>query len=1191
MSNIPSQDIVKIDRKIQTDIFNYNSSEFFINMKQSDIPPKGHPDRADFVNRERDKCRVGLTVGGVYIPGNLYFHFNHFYLIGDDEEDESGRTINRAKIATLRDNDWIIHTEYARAVKEKKGYCLASSRQLGKTSCLTSLTLREVSLYENAEAMLIFGSLADKQSFTKKIKVAIDHGQPYIVRTPIDKDWNNKTEIRFGYTNKDNTTVEKARIFLYNVDGGSDSEKGAGKALVHGSKVYYEDRVGNIEDCKIGDRIYGADGKLTTITGVYPQGVVDLFKITFVDGRTVICCKEHLWTVSTNQYNFQTVDTNHLLTLIKVNDIYLPKVKYTKQLKTLAKKLNTHVLKKHPKIKDIEKVDSNYATCISVDNKDKLFLTNDFIPTHNTVTLFAMDEALKHGSKVYYEDREDVIENVKVGDKIFGKNGELTTVLEVHPQGITDIYKITLKDGRSVESSGNHLWYVYDVGTKKYKTISTEQMFKTNNLKQIDKRYSKIVKKQRYFLPKNDSINYPERSVLIEPYYLGLFLGDGSKSNVRHIANIDEPIINYLKGYAKRLGGELISDNPKSHCIRFKNKEGKIKRYTTLSNYFNHYNLTNNKHIPYDYLYNSKEIRLEVLKGLMDSDGTVYKDGHIEFSNTDYPLIKQVEQLVRSLGINCKLGEAKKAGYKNKNGEFIRCKDSYKLSIRTSVPIFKLERKLNNYNFSDNLKKKSMEELTSILSIEKVENDYSTCIKVDNQDSLFLTNDFIVTHNCGKYPFQSAWEAVEPALKGKNGYRSAPYFSWTGGDTEKAKEAFKFTLNPEASNLLEFETEGKKTSKVMFATYRQDCKIKVPFTTFLDNENIKYDKKNKDLKSIQIEVSDVEEATRKTLKELEDKKKDKDPLASIKHRAYYPLCLKDILAKETKNNFNKEFIDQQLAYLTNVGYDKVEVFRDIKTGEVKHKFTSAPVIEDWRKPIILDAPVKIWDFPKHTEYGVHVIGLDGVREDETTSSDSLAYFTVLRRFHSDLEDPFRGKQVASYLGRKRTVKEMLQLLLDVAEWYNALILYEHVDRSVLDFFESKRKTHLLIDTVPLQREIAVKTKTKNSKGLRPTVANKQFLLNSTLGWVNEDMEDESLGYSRIMDEVLLNQLAEYDPEENLDCYIGFSHAVVAYNYFEKFGVPEVQSSNNKEVNSTKKLLNNNAFGFYLNEKPKSAFGF
>lgn len=682
MSETPNYDIVKIDRKIQTDIFNYNSSEFFINMKQSDIPPKGHPDRADFVNRERDKCRVGLTVGGVYIPGNLYFHFNHFYLIGDDEEDESGRTINSAKIATLRDNDWIIHTEYARAVKEKKGYCLASSRQLGKTSCLTSLTLREVSLYENAEAMLIFGSLADKQSFTKKIKVAIDYGQPYIVRTPIDKDWNNKTEIRFGYTNKDNTTVEKARIFLYNVDGGSDSEKGAGKSI----------------------------------------------------------------------------------------------------------------------------------------------------------SLFAMDEI-------------------------------------------------------------------------------------------------------------------------------------------------------------------------------------------------------------------------------------------------------------------------------------------------------------------------------------------------------------------GKYPFQSAWEAVEPALKGKNGYRSAPYFSWTGGDTEKAKEAFKFTLNPEASNLLEFETEGKKTSKVMFATYRQDCKIKVPFTTFLDNENIKYDKKNKDLKSIQIEVSDVEEATRKTLKELEDKKKDKDPLASIKHRAYYPLCLKDILAKETKNNFNKEFIDQQLAYLTNVGYDKVEVLRDIKTGEVKHKFTSAPVIEDWRKPIILDAPVKIWDFPKHTEYGVHVIGLDGVREDETTSSDSLAYFTVLRRFHSDLEDPFRGKQVASYLGRKRTVKEMLQLLLDVAEWYNALILYEHVDRSVLDFFESKRKTHLLIDTVPLQREIAVKTKTKNSKGLRPTVANKQFLLNSTLGWVNEDMEDESLGYSRIMDEVLLNQLAEYDPEENLDCYIGFSHAVVAYNYFEKFGVPEVQSSNNKEVNSTKKLLNNNAFGFYLNEKPKSAFGF
>lgn len=833
---LANQDIVKVDRKIQTDIFNYSSSEFFINMKESDIPPKGHPDRADFIKREREKCRIGLTVGGVYIPGNLYFHFNHFYLIGDDGEDESGRTQNAAKIATLRDNDWIIHTEYAKAVKEKKGYCLASSRQLGKTSCLTSLTLREVSLYENAEALLIFGSLQDKQSFTKKIKVGIEHGQPFIIRTPIDKDWSNKTEIRFGYTNKDNTTVEKARIFLYNVDGGTDSEKGAGKALVHGSKVYYKDRVGNIEDCKIGDKIYGADGKLTTITGVYPQGVVDLFKITFIDGRTVICCKEHLWTVSTNQYNFQTVDTNHLLTLIKVNDIYLPKVKYTKQLRSFAKKLNIHVFKKHPKIKNIEKVESNYATCISVDNKDKMFLTNDFIPTHNTVTFFAMDEV-------------------------------------------------------------------------------------------------------------------------------------------------------------------------------------------------------------------------------------------------------------------------------------------------------------------------------------------------------------------GKYPFQASWEAVEPALKGKNGYRSAPYFSWTGGDTEKAKEAFKFTLSPESSNLLEFETEGKKTSKVMFATYRQDCKIKIPFTTFLDNENIKYDKKNQDLKSLTIEVSNVEEATKKTLKELENKKKDKDPLAYIKHRAYYPLCLKDILAKETKNNFNKEFIDQQLEYLKDVGYDKVEVFRDIKTGEVKHKFSFAPVIEDWRKPNFLDTPVKIWDFPKHTEFGVHVIGIDPVREDQTISSDSLVYFTVLRRLHSDLEDPFRGKQVASWLGRKRTVDEGLQLLLDVAEWYNAQILYEHTDRSLLSFFERKRKLHLLIDTVPLQKEISIKAKTKNNKGLRPTPGNKQFLLNSTLGWVNEELEDESLGYSRIMDEVLLNQLAEYDPDENLDCYIGFSHAVAAYNYFEKFGIPQVEDSNKKQITSNKKPVIYNAFGIPYNKNKKNAFGF
>ena len=164
------------------------------------------------------------------------------------------------------------------------------------------------------------------------------------------------------------------------------------------------------------------------------------------------------------------------------------------------------------------------------------------------------------------------------------------------------------------------------------------------------------------------------------------------------------------------------------------------------------------------------------------------------------------------------------------------------------------------------------------------------------------------------------------------------------------------------------------------------------------------------------------------------------------------------------------------------------------------------------------------------------------------------------------------------------------MLLDLAEWYNGQILYEHSDRDLLSFFENKHKTHLLVDTVPLQREINVLTKTKNTKGLRPTVTNKKFLINSTLGWVNDELEDDTLGYSKIFDDILLQQLEAYDPDENLDAYIGFSHAVAAYNYFEKFGTPVVTLDTKIEEKKKVHVPLKNAFGIIFKRKPTNAFG-
>lgn len=93
-----------------------------------------------------------------------------------------------------------------------------------------------------------------------------------------------------------------------------------------------------------------------------------------------------------------------------------------------------------------------------------------------------------------------------------------------------------------------------------------------------------------------------------------------------------------------------------------------------------------------------------------------------------------------------------------------------------------------------------------------------------------------------------------------------------------------------------------------------------------------------------------------------------------------------------------------------------------------------------------------------------------------------------------------------------------------------------------------------------------------------------------MGWVNDELEDDTLGYAKIFDDILLQQLEAYDPDENLDAYIGFSHAVAAYNYFEKFGTPVVTLNNKIEEKKKTPPIIKNAFGMSFKHKPKNAFG-
>ena len=154
-----------------------------------------------------------------------------------------------------------------------------------------------------------------------------------------------------------------------------------GKALWVGEKVYkVEGGIKNIGDVKVGDRIIGGDGKPTKVLGVYPQGRKGLFRFTLKDGRSVLCCREHLWTVGKrpiDNLSVLFVETLSTGDILKEFDKYIYELPVTPDGFGDARKNNV--------IESIvyEKIDE--AICIRVDNKDSLFLTTDGIVTHNTV--------------------------------------------------------------------------------------------------------------------------------------------------------------------------------------------------------------------------------------------------------------------------------------------------------------------------------------------------------------------------------------------------------------------------------------------------------------------------------------------------------------------------------------------------------------------------------------------------------------------------------------------------------------------------------------------------------------------------------------------------------------------------------------------------------------------------------------
>lgn len=349
--------------------------------------------------------------------------------------------------------------------------------------------------------------------------------------------------------------------------------------------------------------------------------------------------------------------------------------------------------------------------------------------------------------------------SLKVGDEIWNPDGKTTKVLEIYEQGFKDVYKLTLADGRSVRCGADHLWDVICANNHfKHKVLTTHDLLNNGLYNQCTvqgKRYNAY----KYYLPAIEPLQYSEKQQNVPAYVLGALLGDGALTKrTPKISSVDQEIldrIQYLLGdgfefkYDPTTTCEyrIVDKERFMHKDEFKNGQYGVNR---LHRWIDQLGLCVScayKFIPDQYKYGSIEQRYELIRGLMDTDGYISKDGGMSFVNTSKWLVDDFVEVLRSLGILCSVSKRApgKGGVRNGRAIF-GTKFSYVVYIKGNPDIFHLSRKRNRIK-----KNRKFSNKVAITNIEYLgEQEKQRCIFVSNENHLYLTRDYIPTHNSFK---------------------------------------------------------------------------------------------------------------------------------------------------------------------------------------------------------------------------------------------------------------------------------------------------------------------------------------------------------------------------------------------------------------------------------------------------------
>lgn len=321
--------------------------------------------------------------------------------------------------------------------------------------------------------------------------------------------------------------------------------------------------------------------------------------------------------------------------------------------------------------------------------------------------------------------------DVKVGDKLASEDGAASEVIGVFPQGVKRIYRVTFRDGRSVRCCGDHLWRVQGSAMRVPKVVSTHDLNAMLDMAHMKGRIGVPLFRGHF----GSDVDLP-----IHPWVLGAFIGNGcfpedgnpllSTADAATLWKFKSLLpagceISYAGSYNYRIKSSIRGASPFASAMIGLGLRGKRAE---------------NKSIPDVYMAAGQDQRLDLLRGLLDTDGWVEAFGAIRYSTSSKTLADQVAYLVRSIGGVCSIS-SKMPAYCH-NGEQRIGLEHYVLNIRheNGADLFTVMQKKRRC-------KRSKPVRLGIKSVEFECEAEAQCIAVSHPGKLYVTDDFTLTHN------------------------------------------------------------------------------------------------------------------------------------------------------------------------------------------------------------------------------------------------------------------------------------------------------------------------------------------------------------------------------------------------------------------------------------------------------------